>query len=82
MPPSTAPPTTSNREHQPLFLPDLDDEDHGPSISTRVPLFLPEEGEGERPRRKKRRISSKTIQSRTLQDLWQSSQVSGLSIIS
>jgi len=64
-----APSTTSNRE-QPLFLPDSDGEQVA-SMSTRTPLFLPEEGEeDERPRRKKRRISTKAIQPRTLGDLW------------
>ena len=71
---TVAPSTTFNREHQPLFLPDPDEE-HGPSTSMRAPLFLPEEVERERPRKKKRRISSKATQSRTLDDLWQSRQV-------
>jgi hypothetical protein len=73
-----APSTTSNRNQQPLFLPDSDGE-QVPSVSTRTPLFLPEEGEDERPRRKKRRISTKTIQPRTLNDLWGPTQVSGIS---
>ena len=72
--------TTINTEHQPLFLPDPD-EDHGPSTSARTPLFLPEEVERERPRKKKRRISSKAAHSRTLDDLWHSRQVGGISWI-
>lgn len=75
----TATSTTPNRECQPLFLPDPD-EDHGPSMSTRTPLFLPEE-ERERPKRKKRRISSKVIQSKTLVDLWRPRQVSSICFI-
>jgi len=74
------PPATSNKVHQPLFLPDSD-EDQGPRTSMGTPLFLPE-GEGERPQRKKRRISSKATQSRTLDDLWRPRQVSGIPFIS
>ena len=70
---SIAPPTTSSKEQQPLFLPDSDGE-QVPSVSKRTPLFLPEEDE--QPRRKKRRISSKAIQPRTLDDLWGPREVS------
>ena len=76
----TIAPITSNEEHQPLFLPDPDEE-HSPSTSTRAPLFLPEGAERERPRKKRRRISSKTTQSRTLDDLWHPRQVCGISLI-
>lgn len=70
MPPSTV-------SGQPLFLPDSEEE--GPSTSTRTPLFLPESGEGGQPRRKKRRISTKGIQPRTLDDLWGPREVSAIS---
>ena len=80
MQPVIASSTTSNAERQPLFLPDPDEE-HGPSISTTAPLFLLEEVERERPRKKKRRISSKAMQSKTLDDLWHPRQVCGKSLI-
>lgn len=73
-------PTALHAEPQPLFLPDLDGE-QGPSISIGTPLFLPEEGEEERPKRKKRRISTKVTQFKTLNDLWHSRQVSEASCL-
>jgi hypothetical protein len=72
-----ATPTTLSAE--PLFLPKPDEQ--GPSTSVEVPLFLPEERDGERPKKKKRRISSKVTQNKTLNDLWHSRQVSDLSLI-
>ena len=59
---------------QPLFLPELD-EGLDPSTSAEIPLFLPEEQEEGRPKRKKRRISSKVTQYRTLNELWNPRQV-------
>ena len=73
----SVPPPTSHAEPLPLFLPDSDEE-QGPSTFTRTPLFMPDNEGGERPQRKKRRISSKTTQSRTLNDLWQPRKVSGM----
>jgi hypothetical protein len=70
--------TTLQAEPQPLFLPEPDEE-QGSSTSTRTPLFLPEEREDERPKKKKRRISSKVPQLRTLNDLWRPRQVSKIS---
>lgn len=69
--------TSMHSEHEPLFLPEPDEE-QGPSTSAENPLFLPEERE-ERPKKKKRRISSKAPQLRTLNDLWRPRQVSNLS---
>lgn len=73
-----APPTISSKEDQPLFLPDSGDE-LAPSTSMGIPPSLPE-GERE-PQRKKRRISTKTPLSRTLDDLWGPRQVSEVSSI-
>ena len=69
----------TTNETPPLFLPDSDGEEV-PSTSTQAPLFLPEQ-EGEQQRRKKRRISSQAVKSRTLKDLWGPSQVSVMTFI-
>jgi hypothetical protein len=69
------PPTAPDDRTLPLFLPDSDDE-ATPSTSGRNPLFLPEEREEERPRKKKRRISTKTTKVRTLHELWKPRKVS------
>lgn len=73
-------PAPSHAESLPLFLPELD-QGQGPSTSVKTPLFLPEEREGGNPTRKKRRISSKVPQLRTLNDLWNPRQVRGYLLI-